>query len=75
MSRAREKLVSQLLSDLTDSEKKFLVSVKSKKPQWDLIDVDHIKDLPAVKWKLLNLEKMDKKSHEEALIKLIKVLE
>jgi hypothetical protein len=72
---ARENLVTQLLSGLTESEKEFLISVKSKKPNWDLIDVEHVKDLPAVKWKLLNLEKMDKNSHKEALTKLIKILE
>ena len=75
LNHAREELVSQLLSGLTESEKQFIISVKSKNPQWDLIDVEHIKDLPAVKWKLLNLEKMDKNSHKEALTKLIKIFE
>ena len=75
LNHARKELVNRLMSDLTEREKEFLISVKSKKPQWDLIEVEHIKDLPAVKWKLLNLEKMDKKSHEEALTKLIKIFE
>jgi hypothetical protein len=75
LNLAREKLVTQLLSDLTEREKQFLISVKSKKPQWNLIEVGHIKDMPAVKWKLLNLEKMDKKSHEKALTNLIKIFE
>ena len=75
LNHTREKLIMQLLSDLIKNEKKFIVSVKSKKPQWDLIEVDYVKDLPAVKWKLLNLEKMDKKSHEQALTKLIKIFE
>lgn len=39
------------------------------------IKIEHLKDLPAVKWKLLNLEKMDKKRHEEALTKLVKIFE
>jgi hypothetical protein len=75
LNHARKELVKWLKSDLTEREKEFLISVKSKKPQWDLIEVEHIKDLPAVKWKLLNLEKMDKKSHGEALTKLIKIFE
>ncbi len=75
LNHARKELVTRLMSDLTEREKQFLVSVKSKKPRWDLIEVEHIKDLPAVKWKLLNLEKMDKESHEEALTKLIKIFE
>ena len=68
-------MVKHLKSDLTEREIQFIISVKSKKPQWDLIEVAHIKDLPAVKWKLLNLEKMDQKSHEKALKKLIKIFE
>ena len=72
---AREELVTKLFSGFTNNEKNFLVSVKSKKPRWDLIEIEHVKDLPAVKWKLLNLDKMDKESHEQALTKLIKVLD
>jgi len=75
LNHARKELVTRLMSDLTERERQFLISVKSKKPRWDLIEVEHIKDLPAVKWKLLNLEKMDKKSHEEALTKLLKIFE
>ena len=75
LNYAREELVKHLKSDLTEREIQFIISVKSKKPQWDLIEVAHIKDLPAVKWKLLNLEKMDQKSHEKALKKLIKIFE
>ena len=40
-----------------------------------MINVKHAKDLPAIKWKLLNLEKMDNKSHTEALARLIKIIE
>jgi len=75
LNHARKELINRLISDLTENEKQFIISVKSKKPQWDLIDVKHVKDLPAVKWKLINLEKMDKKRHEEALTKLIKIFE
>lgn len=75
LNQTRADLINRLMADLTENEKKFIISVKSKKPQWDLIEIEHIKDLPAVKWKLLNLEKMDKKSHGEALKKLIKIFE
>ncbi len=75
LNHTREQLVSKLLSGFTNNEKTFLVSVKSKKPEWDLIGIEHVKNLPAVKWKLLNLEKMDKKSHEEALARLMRIFE
>jgi uncharacterized protein (DUF924 family) len=27
-------------------------------PDWTLMPFDHLKDLPAIRWKLLNLEKL-----------------
>jgi len=55
---------------LTKNEKEFLLSFKSGNPDWNLIDVAHLKDLPGVKWKLQNIKKMDKKKHIEAYEKL-----
>ena len=75
LNQTRVDLINRLMTDLTEREKQFIISIKSMKPQWDLIEVEHIKDLPAVKWKLQNLEKMDRKSHAKALAKLMKVLE
>lgn len=37
---------------LTNSEKEFLLSFKNGKPDWSLIEITHLKDLPGVKWKL-----------------------
>ena len=57
-------LPSLLLKAMTDGEKKFLISFKQCKPKWQLIDVSHLKDLPGVKWKLLNIRKMDQQKHQ-----------
>ena len=62
-------LPSLLLKEMTDGEKEFLVSFKQAKPKWQLIDVPHLKDLPGVKWKLLNIRKMDQQKHREELKK------
>lgn len=68
--KTRKKLVTQLNTDLTNGEKRFLLSFKSCKPDWNLIGLNNIRELPAVKWKLMNLEKMDKEKHATALSKL-----
>jgi hypothetical protein len=34
-----------------------------------------VEDLPAVKWKLLNIKRMEKKKHKKALAKLRNYLE
>lgn len=41
-----------------DKEREFLTSLYSSSPKWELLELDHVKELPAVKWKLLNVAKM-----------------
>lgn len=59
---------------LTNSEKEFLLSFKNGKPDWSLIEITHPKDLPGVKWKLQNIQKMDITKHKEAYKKLEQAL-
>lgn len=71
----RYNLVKSIRKNLTSEEKQFILSVKRIEPQWDLLGIDHIKELPAVQWKLLNLQKMDRKKHQRAVVKLENYLE
>jgi len=61
---AREFLINKVQSDLTKKEKRFLLSFKERSPKWGLLEVKGVQDLPAVKWKLANLEKTSPKKHE-----------
>jgi predicted nucleotidyltransferase component of viral defense system len=71
----REQLISTLHSGLTDKEKEFLLSFKRRSPQWDLLGLEGIQELPAIKWKLINLAKMSSDKHTQALNSLEKVLD
>lgn len=71
---AREQLVDQIHSALSDSEKEFLLTFKSCKPDWSLLGVDNVDQLPAVKWKLRNLEAMNTEKHRAAYDRLKQVL-
>jgi len=71
----RETLVSSIKESLTKAERKFLISVKMGKPEWELLGLTSVEDLPAVKWKLINIKKMEKKKHKKALEKLRNYLE
>jgi len=76
LEQARESLVHWLKSSLTDSERRFIFSVKQKEPQWDLMpDIPHLMDLPSVQWKLLNLNMMKPAKHKAAVEKLKRALE
>jgi predicted nucleotidyltransferase component of viral defense system len=70
LETARNELVEILREELTSNERRFIVSVKQGKPNWDLIELKGIKDLPAVKWKLLNISRMDPVKNQKAVHKL-----
>lgn len=66
----RSDLISRIKSSLTDEQKKFLLSFKNKKPEWQLSGIEGIEKYPSVQWKLMNLEKMNEKKHAAAYEKL-----
>jgi predicted nucleotidyltransferase component of viral defense system len=71
---AREKLIETLKEEMTDKEKAFMISLKEGQPKWSLMDIEGIEKLPAVQWKLKNIQRMTQKKRTEALEKLKKVL-
>lgn len=68
------RLVEALHSNLTDADKAFLLSFKEGKPNWEYLGIEHIEQLPSVRWKLLNLDRMGKKKRQEAIGNLEAVL-
>ena len=70
----RERLVELIHQGLTDSEKVFLLSFKNREPDWGLLNLDDVSDLPAIKWKQINLAKMPDDKHKLALERLKEVL-
>ena len=70
----RERLVGLIHEGLTDDEREFLISFKKRKPNWDLLGLDGISQLPAIKWKQINLAKMPEVKHKQALGQLESIL-
>lgn len=70
LEKTREDLISTIAGELTIQEKQFIVSVKDGMPQWDLLGLEGVENLPAVKWKLLNIGKMNPSKHKQAVRKL-----
>jgi len=67
-------LANTLVRALDDAEREFLVSIKRGEPEWDRLGIEHLAQLPAIQWKLINVRKMDPVKHKAALTRLIKVL-
>jgi predicted nucleotidyltransferase component of viral defense system len=57
---ARERMAHELQQGLTADERGFLLSLVAAEPEWALLDVPHLKQLPGVRWKLQNLERLRK---------------
>ena len=70
----REELIQQLTSSLTKDEKAFLLLFKKLTPDWGLLGLNNVQDLPAVRWKQINLRKMDKANYKDAVEKLKQLL-
>ena len=68
--KIREDLVKIIKSSLTFEEKRFIVSIQEGEPEWELLGLKKIEQLPAVKWKLLNVRKMSHVKRKEAVKKL-----
>jgi hypothetical protein len=62
---AREQLVSEIRSHLDERSKQFLLSFHELKPDWALLATPDINNLPAIRWKLMNIELLQTKQPEK----------
>lgn len=58
LEHTRTRLRKELLGSLTAEHRRFLLSILECEPQWDLIQFAHLKDMPALRWKIQNLTKL-----------------
>ncbi len=70
LTEAFDSLKELVKTSLKEEEKEFLLSFKRKEPKWDLLGLKNIDVLPSVKWKQINLRRMDSEKHKEAYKKL-----
>ena len=71
----RARLIDDIVSNMPESHRNFLRSFYSRKPDWASLGIENAQNLPAVKWRELNLDKSGEGTCEELLRKLNKVLE
>jgi len=74
---ARERMVQELQQGLTADERRFLLSLVAAEPEWSLLGVPHLEELPGLRWKLQNLERLRKTNarkfaeQSDALVRLL----
>lgn len=65
-----ERLMIELKSHFTQRDFDFLMSFKSSEPDWKLAPKESIQYLPAIRWKLENIQKIPKVKQSQVLKKL-----
>jgi len=71
---ARRTLVEDIRAGLTEAHRGFLLSFYRREPQWDLLAVGGVDQLPAVKWRELNLDRAGKNTRVAIVRKLEEIL-
>ena len=56
----RERMVRTLQQGLDVDERRFLLSLVTCQPDWPLLGLAHLEHLPGIRWKLRNLERLQK---------------
>lgn len=71
---ARETMIAELVGRMPTAHRRFLVSFEKGEPDWSLLGLTGIEELPAVRWRQQNLDKLDKTKREALVIRLEEVL-
>lgn len=66
----RQSLVTNITNQMPEHHKQFLRSFYSRKPDWDLLGIAGAQQLPAVRWREMNLDKSGEGTKEALLEKL-----
>lgn len=74
LESTRVTLVECIQNAFTDDDREFLLSIKRGSPKWDLLKIQGIEALPAVRWKLQNLTKLSTEKRNQLLERLSTVL-
>lgn len=58
---ARSRMVDELQRGLDANERAFLLGLVKNQPDWSLLGIEHLDQLPGIRWKLHNLSQLQAK--------------
>lgn len=56
----RDRLFQELPAALDANEREFLRTLVHAEPTWSLLDIPHLEELPAIRWRLQNLQQLQR---------------
>ncbi len=67
----RERLIAELIGNMPSDHRAFLIGFEEGNPDWNLIGVPEAANLPAIRWRQVNLDSL-KKDRRDLLVKQLK---
>lgn len=62
LHETRDRLFRELPAALDESEREFLRTLVRAEPKWSLLEIPHLEELPAIRWRLQNLRRLARTS-------------
>lgn len=72
--QVRETMIETVVGGMPNAHRHFLLSFERGEPKWELLGVDAINELPAVKWRQHNLNKLSAEKRGALVTQLEQVL-
>lgn len=71
----RAAIINEIVGGMPDVHRHFLISFERGEPEWDLLGLEHVPDLPAIRWRQFNLDKLDAQARAKLVSRLEEKLE
>jgi hypothetical protein len=55
---ARERLLEEIIGEMPDTHRRFLAGFERGKPDWSILGLDGVENLPAIRWRQRNLDRL-----------------
>ncbi|MBB4123981.1 nucleotidyl transferase AbiEii/AbiGii toxin family protein [Martelella radicis] len=66
----QHEMIEMLIGGMPDHHCEFLIGFERGEPDWSLLQISHVADLPAIRWRQRNLDKL-KPEQRSALVELL----
>ena len=74
LEKTFQKMIRKIHASMTDADRNFLLALKRGTPDWQTFALPEAERLPAIQWKIYNLDRMNSGKRKKAAAKLEKVL-
>jgi hypothetical protein len=70
LMETQQEIIEMLIGGMPDHHREFLIGFERGEPDWSLLKIRHVADLPAIRWRQRNLDKL-KPEQRSALAELL----